>query len=76
MTTTLTESNPDIQNLSFSADPRPGNPLGFRLTVWTYADPDAKDPAEQKRGLAVHEVVKDYLATHSPACTGVTYRRV
>lgn len=73
---TLIEENPDILDASVVGDPRPDNPLGFQLIVWTHADPDAKDPAEQKRGLAVAESVEFFLKKHSPACTGVIYKRV
>jgi hypothetical protein len=72
---TLMSECPDIQNVSFSADVRSGNRFGFQAIVWTHADPDATDPAEQKRGLAVAEIAERFLASN-PACTGITYKRV
>lgn len=73
---TLMTDCPDIQNVSIVADPQPGNPLAYRAVVWTHADPDAKDPKEQERGLAVAAAAERFLKTTSPVCTGITYRRV
>jgi hypothetical protein len=73
--TTLVEDCPDIQNVSFVADSRPDNRFGFRAIIWTYADPDATDPAEQKRGVVVAERTERFLAAN-PACTGITYKLV
>lgn len=64
---TLMTECPDIQNISIIADPQPGNLLGSRAVVWTYADPDAKEPAEQKRGLVVADAAQRFLAANSPA---------
>jgi hypothetical protein len=73
---TLVSSCPDIENISILADPQPGNPLGFRAVVWTHADPDALDPAEQRRGLAVADAAQRFLKGNSPACTGITFKRI
>jgi hypothetical protein len=73
---TLVKDCPDIQDVSMMADPQPGNPFGFRAVVWTRADPDAKDPAEQKRGLIVADAAQRFLAANSPVCTGISFKRV
>jgi hypothetical protein len=73
---TLVSECPDIQNVSIVADPQPGNPLGYQAVVWTTVDPDAKDPAEQKRGAAVADAAQRFLAVTSPVCTKIVFKRV
>jgi hypothetical protein len=73
---TLVSECPDIQNVSIIPDPQPGNPFGFQAVVWTHADPDAKDPAEQKRGTVVADAAGRFLKANSPVCTKIVFKRV